>query len=164
MLAMEGKAVVFDSQEAAGEGIRDGTVVPGSAVIIRWEGPKGGPGMQEMLSPTSYLKSMGLDLTCFLITDGRFSGGTRGACFGHVSPEAAAGGLIGVVQNGDRISYDISKREITLHVSVEEIAMRHTALKGSIGKPDRDREVSSYLREYAHFVTSADKGAVQIVP
>ena len=158
MLEGAGKVIVFDSQEAAVEGILNGSVKPGHAVVIRYEGPKGGPGMQEMLFPTTYLKSMNLDKVCFLVTDGRFSGGTRGASFGHVSPEAASGGLIGLLQNGDVIYYDIPSRRITVHLSDVDIADRRAT------PPNRTRKVSPALRRYAHFVTSASEGAVQVVP
>ncbi len=160
MLVREGRAIVFDSQEAAMRAILDGTVKPGHAVFIILEGPKGGPGMQEMLYPTTYLKRRKLDLTCFLVTDGRFSGGTNGPCIGHVSPEAASGGLIGFVRDGDLVSYDIPNRRITLHVSDEEIAQRRLSPPIS----NRNRVVSAALRKYAHFVTSASKGAILEVP
>lgn len=162
MLRGEGRAIIFDSQEDACRGILDGTVKPGHAVIIRWEGPKGGPGMQEMLYPTTYLKQRGLDKKgCWLATDGRFSGGSAGPCIGHVSPEAAAGGLIGLLENGDRLSYDIPGGTITAHVSDEEFTRRKATWTG---KPKRNRVVSAYLRKYAAFATSADRGAIQVVP
>lgn len=162
MLSSQGTAIVFDSQEAAMKAILDGTVKPGHAVVIRWEGPKGGPGMQEMLYPTTYLKSMKLDTSCFLVTDGRFSGGTSGPCIGHVSPEAASGGLIGLIDDGDVISYDIPNRRIHAEISEEEIAFRRRSRLDLA--PKRSRVVSAALKRYAHFVTSADKGAIQIVP
>lgn len=163
MLVRTGKAIVFDSQEDAVDGILKGKVQPGHAVVIRWEGPKGGPGMQEMLYPTSYLKATGLDKACFLVTDGRFSGGTSGPCIGHVSPEAASGGLIALVEDGDVISYDIPNRRINLEVDPTMLELRRLSTHGRL-KANRDRKVSAALRRYAHFVTSADKGAVHIVP
>ena len=134
--------------------------------MIRYEGPRGGPGMQEMLYPTSFLKGLGLGAKCALITDGRFSGGTSGLSIGHISPEAAAGGAIALVENGDTISIDIPARSITLEVSDEELARRRELLESTIGyQPrDRDRVVSPALRAYAAFAQSADKGAVRYVP
>jgi len=163
MLQHTGKAIIFDSQEAACKGILEGAVKPGHAVIIRWEGPKGGPGMQEMLYPTSYLKATGLDKSCFLVTDGRFSGGTSGPCIGHVSPEAASDGLIGLLKDGDTISYDIPNRMIVVDINDGEIALRRAAMKGQVS-PKRDRLVSLSLRRYARDVQSANKGAVHILP
>ncbi len=160
MLVREGHAIVFDSQEAAMKAILDGTVKPGHAVIIRWEGPKGGPGMQEMLYPTTYLKQRKLDLSCFLVTDGRFSGGTNGPCIGHVSPEAASGGLIGLIRDGDIVSYNIPTRMIYVDLTEAEIYERRFGEKA----PKRNRVVSPALRRYAHFVTSASMGAIQEVP
>lgn len=162
MMKRTGHAIIFDSQEAACEGILDGTVQSGHAVVIRWEGPKGGPGMQEMLYPTSYLKARKLDLECFLITDGRFSGGTSGACIGHISPEAASGGLIGLLKNGDLITYDISARTISVDLKDYEINRRRMEI-GGIGKPNRDRKVSLALKRYAQDVQSADKGAIHVL-
>ena len=170
MLRREGSAIIFDSQEDAIEGILGGKVQPGHAVVIRFEGPKGGPGMQEMLYPTSYLKAKDLDRTCFLVTDGRFSGGTSGPCFGHVSPEAASGGLIGLLKDGDVISYDIPNRIIWVKLTKNEIEERKTFVIRGGGfkelnlKPNRNRVVSAALRRYAAFVTSANTGAVQVVP
>lgn len=168
LLTFKGKAKVFFSQEAACEGILGGAVKPGDAVIIRYEGPKGGPGMQEMLYPTSYLKSMGLDRDCALITDGRFSGGTAGLSIGHVSPEAAAGGPIALIHDGDTISIDIPKRRIDLDVSDEELRRRRATeeAKGAAAfKPaGRRRQISDALRAYAAYVSSADKGAIRIIP
>jgi len=162
-----GTARVFDSQEAACNGILGDRVQAGDVVVIRYEGPKGGPGMQEMLYPTSYLKSMKLDKQCALITDGRFSGGTSGLSIGHVSPEAAAGGAIGLVRDGDSIEIDIVKRQINLMISEEEMVARRTAeeAKGAEAfKPaPRKREVSKALRAYASLVSSADKGAVRLI-
>ncbi|MEE1674560.1 dihydroxy-acid dehydratase [Agarivorans aestuarii] len=164
-LVFKGPARIFESQDDAVAGILDGTVQAGEVVLIRYEGPKGGPGMQEMLYPTSYLKSMGLGKKCALITDGRFSGGTSGLSIGHISPEAASGGVVGLVEQGDIIDINIPQRSIVLEVSDEELATRRAAMeaKGSdawspIG---RVREVSTSLKMYAHFATSADKGAVR---
>ena len=135
-------------------------------MVIRYEGPKGGPGMQEMLYPTSYLKSMGLGKACALITDGRFSGATSGLSVGHVSPEAAAGGAIGLIKNGDIIEFDIPKRSVTLQISKSELDKRREAMEAlgkSAWKPNRKRKVSQALRAYAALATSADKGAVRNV-
>ena len=164
-LTFVGKARVYESQDAAVAGILDGEVQKGDAVVIRYEGPKGGPGMQEMLYPTSYLKSMGLDKDCALITDGRFSGGTSGLSIGHVSPEAAAGGLIALIEDGDTIEIDIPTRKIQLAVSEAELAQRKQEVE-SLGKKaykpkDRQRTVSTALKAYALLATSADKGAVR---
>jgi dihydroxy-acid dehydratase len=160
-----GPARIFESQEAAVEAILRGGVLSGDVVVIRYEGPKGGPGMQEMLYPTSYLKSKGLGKACALITDGRFSGGTSGLSIGHVSPEAAEGGPIGLVEDGDVIEIDIPNRAIRMRVSDEELAARRARME-SLGarawKPvDRVREVSSALRAYAALTTSAARGAVR---
>ncbi len=160
-LTFRGTAVVYESQGEAVNGILEGEVKAGDVVVIRYEGPKGGPGMQEMLYPTSYLKSMGLGAKCALITDGRFSGGTSGLSIGHVSPEAAAGGAIAVVENGDIIEIDIAERKIELVVSKEEIARRMSALNGKFEPKSRVREISRSLKAYAAFVSSADKGAVR---
>ena len=163
----EGPAVVFDSQDAACDGILGGKVKAGDVVVIRYEGPKGGPGMQEMLYPTSYIKSIGLGKECALITDGRFSGGTSGLSIGHVSPEAAAGGTIALVKDGDIIKISIPNRSIVLDVTDEELAKRRAEedAKGKAGyKPNRDREVSTALKTYAYFATSADEGAVKKLP
>ena len=162
-----GKAVVFESQEEAVEGILSGKVVAGNVVVIRYEGPKGGPGMQEMLYPTSYLKSMKLDKDCALLTDGRFSGGTSGLSLGHVSPEAASGGDIALVRDGDMIVIDIPSRTISLDVSEEELLIRRNEMeaKGKMAwKPlSRDRKISMALKAYASMVSSADKGAVRLL-
>lgn len=161
-----GKAKVFHSQEAACEGILKDQVVAGDVVVITYEGPKGGPGMQEMLYPTSYIKSKHLGKECALITDGRFSGGTSGLSIGHVSPEAASGGAIGLVRNGDTIEIDIPNRSINVKVSDEEMAKRRDEemAKGKNAfKPNRDRTVSKALRAYASMVSSADLGGVRIV-
>jgi dihydroxy-acid dehydratase len=137
-------------------------VKSGDVVVIRYEGPKGGPGMQEMLYPTTYLKSMGLGKECALLTDGRFSGGTSGLSIGHVSPEAANGGTIGLVKAGDTISIDIPNRTISLQVSEQELAERRAEQDKLGWKPvDRQREVSFALKAYASMATSADKGAVR---
>lgn len=152
-----GPARVFDSQEAACDGILNGTVKAGDVVVITHEGPKGGPGMQEMLYPTSYLKSVGLGKACALITDGRFSGGTSGLSIGHVSPEAAAGGNIGKIVDGDFIEIDIPNRAIRVQLSDEELAAR------SQRPLQRQRKVSKSLRAYASMVSSADKGGVRMV-
>jgi len=166
-LVFNGRARVFESQDDAVAAILGGKVVAGDAVIIRYEGPKGGPGMQEMLYPTSYLKSMGLGKACALITDGRFSGGTSGLSIGHVSPEAASGGAIALVEEGDRIEIDIPNRKIAIAVSDEVLASRRAAMqaKGSKAwKPEnRQRVVSAALKAYALLASSADKGAVRDV-
>jgi dihydroxy-acid dehydratase len=169
ILTFTGTAVVYESQDDAVSGILTGKVKAGDIVVIRYEGPKGGPGMQEMLYPTSYLKSKGLGKECALLTDGRFSGGTSGLSIGHVSPEAAQGGAIGLVEAGDRIEIDIPNRTITLLVSDEEMARRRAAMdsKGVDGwKPvaPRKRKVTTALKAYAMFASSADKGAVRVLP
>ncbi|MFC3023816.1 dihydroxy-acid dehydratase [Vibrio zhugei] len=162
ILTFKGPAVVFESQDDAVEGILGGKVKAGDVVIIRYEGPKGGPGMQEMLYPTTYLKSMGLDKDCALLTDGRFSGGTSGLSIGHASPEAANGGAIGLVNNGDMISIDIPNRTIELNISDAELESRRRAQDQLGWKPvSREREVSFALKAYASMATSADKGAVR---
>jgi len=162
ILHFEGRAKVFESQEEAGEGILDGTVQPGDVVVIRYEGPRGGPGMQEMLYPTSYLKSRHIDKQCALITDGRFSGGTSGLSIGHVSPEAAAGGAIALVEDGDKIIIDIPARKIEVDVAAAELERRRKAL-GAFKPRKRQRTVSRALRAYATMVASADMGGVRIV-
>ena len=165
ILKFSGPARVYESQDAAVSGILTGEVVAGDVVVIRYEGPRGGPGMQEMLYPTSYLKSKGLGKVCALITDGRFSGGTSGLSIGHVSPEAAEGGLIALVRNGDRIEIDIPAREITLAVSEAEIDARRAAQQAKGFVPaSRERKVSKALRAYAAMTTSAARGAVREVP
>lgn len=163
ILVFEGSAKIYESQDAAVKGILGDEVKPGDVVIIRYEGPKGGPGMQEMLYPTSYLKSKGLGKQCALLTDGRFSGGTSGLSIGHASPEAAAGGAIGLVRDGDRILIDIPKRSINLLVSDEELAARRAEQDKKGWKPaqPRARRVSTALKAYALLATSADKGAVR---
>ncbi len=158
----EGTARVYESQDAAVEGILGEEVQAGDVVIVRYEGPKGGPGMQEMLYPTTYIKSRGLGKEVALLTDGRFSGGTSGLSIGHVSPEAAEGGAIGLVENGDPILIDIPSRVIELQVSDEELAERRAAKDAAGWKPvDRDRTVSKALLAYAALTTSASRGAVR---
>jgi len=163
----EGEAKVFDSQESAVEGILNGSVKAGNVVVIAYEGPKGGPGMQEMLYPTSYIKSKKLGKECALITDGRFSGGTSGLSIGHISPEAASGGTIALVKDGDLIVIDIPNRSIELKISDEELAQRREEeeKKGSMAyKPiHRSRTVSKALQAYASLVSSADQGAVRLI-
>ncbi|OOC14750.1 dihydroxy-acid dehydratase [Dickeya dadantii] len=164
-LVFLGPAKVYESQDDAVEAILGGRVQAGDVVVIRYEGPKGGPGMQEMLYPTSFLKSMGLGKACALITDGRFSGGTSGLSIGHASPEAANGGIIGLVQDGDMIAIDIPKRGIALEVSDDDLARRREqelARGDAAWTPkNRNRQVSFALRAYASLATSADKGAVR---
>ncbi len=159
----EGNARVYESQDAAVKGILGNEVQAGEVVVIRYEGPKGGPGMQEMLYPTSYLKSKGLGKACALLTDGRFSGGTSGLSIGHCSPEAAAGGTIGLVRDGDRIRIDIPQRGINLLVDDAELARRRAEQDATGWKPAqaRPRKVSTALKAYALLATSADKGAVR---
>ncbi len=167
ILKFTGTAKVFNSQEEAVNGILSEAVKKGDVVVIRYEGPKGGPGMQEMLYPTSYLKSVQLDKDCALITDGRFSGGTSGLSIGHVSPEAAAGGAIGLIQNNDKIEIDILKRSINLLVSDDELMERRKneeANGNNAFKPTgRERNVSKALKAYSSIVSSADKGAVRLI-
>jgi dihydroxy-acid dehydratase len=159
----EGPAVVFESQDDAVAGILAGKVKAGDVVVIRYEGPSGGPGMQEMLYPTSFLKGRGLAKECALITDGRFSGGTSGLSIGHISPEAAAGGLIALVRDSDKIVIDIPSRSLQLSVAAEELAGRRDALEESTGyRPvGRHRPVSQALRAYAALASSADRGAIR---
>jgi len=162
----KGTARVFHSQEDASKAITSGKIKAGDVVVILYEGPKGGPGMQEMLYPTSYLKSMHLGKECALITDGRFSGGTSGLSIGHVSPEAASGGNIALVKDGDIISFDIPNRSVQLEISDEEMAERRKAeeSKGKNAfKPNRDRIVPKSLKVYAQNVASADLGGVRII-
>ena len=167
ILRFTGKAVVFESQEEAVEGILGGKVKAGDVVVIRYEGPKGGPGMQEMLYPTSYLKSMKLDKECALLTDGRFSGGTSGLSIGHVSPEAANEGAIALVKNGDTIVINIPDREISIDITDEELYRRRSVMEGKgkeAFKPkNRERLVSKALQAYSMSVSSADKGAVRML-
>jgi dihydroxy-acid dehydratase len=155
MLVNEGKARVFDSEDDAIAAIMGGKIKPGDVVVIRYEGPKGGPGMREMLAPTSAIAGMGLDTTVSLLTDGRFSGGTRGAAIGHISPEAAEGGPIGLIREGDTIAIDIPGKKITLKISPDEMKKRKKAFK------PRPQEIKSgYLARYARLVTSASTGAI----
>jgi dihydroxy-acid dehydratase len=151
----EGKARVFDAEDSAIKAIMDGKIKGGDIVVIRYEGPKGGPGMREMLSPTSAIVGMGLDKTVALLTDGRFSGGTQGAAIGHISPEAAEGGPIALVKEGDIISINIPAKTITLKVSDKELEKRRKSLK-----PFQPRITSGYLARYARLVTSASTGAI----
>ncbi len=166
ILKFTGPAKVFESQDAAVKGILGNEVKAGDVVVIRYEGPRGGPGMQEMLYPTSYLKSKGLGKACALLTDGRFSGGTSGLSIGHASPEAALGGTIGLVRDGDVIEIDIPNRTINLAVPEAELKTRRAAQDAAGWKPveQRKRAVTTALRAYAAFATSADRGAVRIVP
>ena len=164
-----GPARIFESQDDAVQGILGGKVTAGDIVVIRYEGPRGGPGMQEMLYPTSYLKSRGLGKACALITDGRFSGGTSGLSIGHVSPEAAEGGAIALIEEGDRIEIDIPARSIRLAIDDATLAARRNAMEArgdAAWKPakPRARKVSQALRAYAAFATSAARGAVREVP
>ncbi|MFZ5941594.1 MAG: dihydroxy-acid dehydratase [Bacteroidota bacterium] len=163
VLKFTGKAKVYDSQDDACDGILDGDVEAGDVVVIRYEGPRGGPGMQEMLYPTSYIKARRLGEACALITDGRFSGGTSGLSIGHISPEAAEGGTIGLVETGDRIEIDIPARKIVLAVPDEELARRRNLREQEGWVPKRERVVSKALKAYASMVTSADRGAVRII-
>ncbi|HTH94286.1 MAG TPA: dihydroxy-acid dehydratase, partial [Rhodocyclaceae bacterium] len=167
ILKFSGPAVVFESQDDAVDGILGDKVKAGDVVVIRYEGPKGGPGMQEMLYPTSFLKSKGLGKACALLTDGRFSGGTSGLSIGHVSPEAAMGGAIGLVESGDIIDIDIPNRSINLRISDDEFAKRRAAMDAKGAKAwqpaNRQRVVSAALRAYAALTTSADTGAVRDV-
>ena len=168
ILNFSGRARVFESQDAAVAGILGGKVNHGDVVVIRYEGPRGGPGMQEMLYPTSYIKSKGLGKSCALVTDGRFSGGTSGLSIGHVSPEAAEGGLIALVEDGDRIVIDIPNRSIRLDVAEGELARRRAAMEvrgERAWQPEkRDRHVSTALQAYAALTTSAARGAVREIP
>jgi dihydroxy-acid dehydratase len=159
----EGPAVVVDSQEDAVDAILTKRIKPGDVVVIRYEGPRGGPGMQEMLYPTSFLKGRGLGKTCALVTDGRFSGGTSGLSIGHASPEAASGGTIALVEDGDLIRIDIPNRSIELKVDDATLAARREALGGVYAPKSRERKVSTALKAYAAMATSADKGAVRDV-
>ncbi len=166
ILHFTGRAKVFHSQDAACEAILDGTVKAGDVVFILYEGPKGGPGMQEMLYPTSYLKSRHLGAECALVTDGRFSGGTSGLSIGHVSPEAASGGAIALVREGDHVDINIPERSISLLISVEEMAARRSQEENRGSQaftPKRERTVSKALQIYARFAASADQGAVRIL-
>jgi dihydroxy-acid dehydratase len=168
ILKFEGPARIFESQDAAVEGILGGKIKAGDVVVVRYEGPRGGPGMQEMLYPTSYIKSKGLGKTCALITDGRFSGGSSGLSIGHISPEAAEGGLIGLVEDGDRIAIDIPARSIRLIIDDTVLNQRREAMlaRGAEAwKPaKRARKVTMALKAYAALTTSAARGAVRVVP
>jgi dihydroxy-acid dehydratase len=166
ILTFSGRARIFESQDAAVDGILSNQIIEGDVVVIRYEGPKGGPGMQEMLYPTTYLKSKKLGKACALITDGRFSGGSSGLSIGHVSPEAAEGGLIGLVEEGDIIEFDIPNRSVNLAVDQTVLDQRRVDMdaKGKAGwKPNRDRVVSTALKAYGALATSASKGAVRNV-
>jgi dihydroxy-acid dehydratase len=166
-LTFRGPAKVFESQEDTVSAILAGDVVAGDVVVVRYEGPKGGPGMQEMLYPTSFLKGRGLGRACALITDGRFSGGTSGLSIGHISPEAAGGGLIALIRDGDEIAIDIPQRSIELLLSPEELDARRIE-QDKRDRPytpvNRDRPVSAALRAYASMATSASDGAYRRVP
>ncbi|BAT59196.1 dihydroxy-acid dehydratase [Variibacter gotjawalensis] len=166
ILKFSGPARIFESQDSSVDAILGNKIKPGDIVLIRYEGPRGGPGMQEMLYPTSYLKSKGLGKACALVTDGRFSGGSSGLSIGHISPEAAEGGLIGLVRDGDRIEIDIPNRVIHLAVDEAELEKRREEQDKLGWKPaeKRKRNVTTALRSYAAFATSADKGAVRVVP
>jgi dihydroxy-acid dehydratase len=166
ILRFSGPARVFQSQDAACDAILGDQIRAGDVVVIVYEGPRGGPGMQEMLYPTSFLKSKGLGKACALITDGRFSGGTSGLSIGHVSPEAAEGGLLALVQEGDRIDIDIPARSLRLAVPESELQGRRAAMRAKGDKafvPDRERPVSQALKAYALMTTSAARGAVRDV-
>ena len=166
LLVFAGPACIFDSQDDAVSGILGNRVKPGDVVVIRYEGPKGGPGMQEMLYPTSYLKSKGLASSCALITDGRFSGGSAGLSVGHISPEAAEGGLIALLEQGDRIEIDIPGRSLRVALTDDELAARRARMdaRGAEGwVPNRTRVVSPALQAYAALTTSAARGAVRDV-
>ena len=158
MLCHKGKARVFNCEEDASTAILTGKIKTGDVIVIRYEGPRGGPGMREMLAPTSALVGMGLDKTVALITDGRFSGGTKGAAIGHISPEAAKGGMIALLKDGDIISIDIPARKLSVAIDKAEIAKRKKTFKMPI--PTNKIPYSSYLARYANMVSSADKGAV----
>jgi len=155
MLVNEGTARVFESEEEATGAILEGRIKPGDIVVVRYEGPKGGPGMREMLSPTAAIAGMGLSESVALITDGRFSGGTRGPCIGHVSPEAMEGGTIAILKNGDRIKIDIQKRKIDVLLTDQEIKARLAKWK-----PLKPKITKGYLARYARMVSSAGSGAI----
>jgi dihydroxy-acid dehydratase len=155
MLTHTGPAVIFESQEEACDGILAGKVKYGDVIVIRNEGPKGGPGMQEMLSPTSYVIGAGLGESVALVTDGRFSGGTKGACVGHISPEAVVGGPIGLLKNGDIIEIDIPNNTINVKLSDKQLTERKKSWK-----PPKPRVTKGYLAKYASMATSADTGAI----
>lgn len=164
-MKFEGPAKVYDSQDDACDAILEKKVEAGDVVVIRFEGPKGGPGMQEMLYPTSYIKSRHLGEKCALITDGRFSGGTSGLSIGHISPEAADGGAIGLIRDGDMIRIDILARSIDLLVDDKELDRRRIEADSTPNgwKPVREREVSKALKAYASMVSSADRGAIRLI-
>ena len=166
MLNFSGNARVFDQQETALNAIDNGEIEPGSAIVIRYEGPKGGPGMQEMLKPTMSLKAAGLESSCAMITDGRYSGGSSGLAIGHASPEAANQGGIGLIEDGDTIEINIPERRIQLMVSDDELAQRRSAMDQNEWKPtgERTRIVTRALRSYAAFASSADRGGFREVP
>ncbi|OEU54334.1 MAG: dihydroxy-acid dehydratase [Desulfobulbaceae bacterium S3730MH12] len=168
IFSFKGTARVYSSQDAACDAILDGQIKAGDVIVIRFEGPRGGPGMQEMLYPTSYLKSIHLGEKCALITDGRFSGGTSGLSIGHVSPEAAAGGAIALIKDGDAIEIDIPDRRINVAISNEELALRRSKEEakgpGAFTPADRNRTISTALKAYALFAASADKGAIRVLP
>lgn len=164
ILTFTGRARIFESQDAAVSGILGNKIVAGDVVVIRYEGPKGGPGMQEMLYPTSYLKSKGLAESCALITDGRFSGGSSGLSIGHISPEAAEGGVIGLLEDGDSIVIDIPNRTLRVDLTDAELAERRERMSERGDKawtPDRQRFVSQALQAYGLLTTSAANGAVR---
>ncbi|MBT7758676.1 MAG: dihydroxy-acid dehydratase, partial [Rhodospirillaceae bacterium] len=165
ILKFKGSAVVYESQDAAGDGIMAGEVKAGDVVVVRYEGPRGGPGMQEMLMPTSMIKAVGLGKVCALITDGRFSGASSGLSLGHISPEAAEGGLIALIENGDEVEIDIPERLLQLNVNPQEIERRHQAMNaredGGWKPGHRERKVSRALRSYAALARSAAYGAVR---
>jgi dihydroxy-acid dehydratase len=155
MMRFTGTAKIFDSEEASMKAILDRKIKPGDVVVIRYEGPKGGPGMREMLSPTAAIAGMGLSDSVALITDGRFSGGTRGPCIGHISPEAMEGGIIAILKNGDKIQIDIPHRKIDVLLSPQEIQKRL-----GMWKPLKPKITKGYLARYAKMVSSAGSGAV----
>ena len=165
VMKFEGPAKVYDSQDEACDAILEGKVEAGDVVVIRYEGPKGGPGMQEMLYPTSYIKSRRLGEKCALITDGRFSGGTSGLSIGHISPEAADGGAIGLIRDGDMIRIDIPSRSIDVKLEKGELERRRAEAESSPDgwKPARERVVSKALKAYASMVSSADRGAIRLI-
>jgi dihydroxy-acid dehydratase len=165
VLHFEGPAKVYDSQDEACDAILGGDVKAGDVVVIRFEGPKGGPGMQEMLYPTSYIKARHLGEKCALITDGRFSGGTSGLSIGHISPEAADGGAIALIRNGDMIRIDIPTRALEVLLDDKELMKRKKEADADPAgwKPGREREVSKALKAYASMVSSADRGAIRLV-
>jgi len=167
-LVFTGRARVFESQDDAVEAILADKIIAGDCVVIRYEGPKGGPGMQEMLYPTSYLKAKDLGKSCALITDGRFSGGTSGLSIGHISPEAASGGAIALIEEGDRIEIDIPQRKLSLAISAELLEARRQAQQQrgaqAFTPESRQRKVSTALKAYASMASSADKGAVRVLP